>query len=277
MLEPQVRSVLWRAKWWRRFFAWALRAMAWPPGTSIRRFNNRKSIDVASDDVLTARRRRRRVALRGFVYFFTRCNKNAKPHESSHSRARTASRLDRGRDAKRSGRHASRCASRSSRATAIARARGEGDVRVAAAGGILERRGDRERARERERATRDEETIAMVTLDADEPVVVDIGARAHVTMSPKRMREMGVSAGAWTTVRCYATPRDDSAYIDEWARREDGERVENACGGFEGDRTGDAGEEGGGGGGDARVARWRGKCWRGRLRIGRGRRGRGGG
>ena len=50
----------------------------------------------------------------------------------------------------------------------------------------------------------------MVTLDADEPVVVDIGARAHVTMSPKRMREMGVSAGAWTTVRCYATPRDDS-------------------------------------------------------------------
>ena len=65
------------------------------------------------------------------------------------------------------------------------------------------------RARERE-TTRDEETVAMVTLDADEPVVVDIGARAHVTMSPKRMREMGVSAGAWTTVRCYATPRDDS-------------------------------------------------------------------
>ena len=28
---------------------------------------------------------------RGFVLLFTRCNKNAKPHESSHSRARTAS------------------------------------------------------------------------------------------------------------------------------------------------------------------------------------------
>ena len=88
---------------------------------------------------------------RGFVLLFTRCNKNAKPHESSHSRAVAAFRLDRGRDATRSRRDVSRCASRSSHANAIARARGEGDVRVAAAGGILERRGERERARERAR------------------------------------------------------------------------------------------------------------------------------
>lgn len=69
---------------------------------------------------------------------------------------------------------------------------------------------DDDDAVETARATVDDEAhIAMVTLDANEPVASNIGARAHVTMSPKRMREMGVAAGGWTTVRCYATPRDD--------------------------------------------------------------------
>ena len=240
--------------------------MAWPPGTSIRRFNNRKSIDVASDDVLTARRRRRRRRVQPRLFFLLRCNKNAKPHESHHRRARTASRLDRGRDAKRSGRHASRCASRSSaRPPSRAREARETSASPPPVESSSDEATANARARERE-ATRDEETIAMVTLDADEPVVVDIGARAHVTMSPKRMREMGVSAGAWTTVRCYATPRDDSGVHRRMGasrgrvkgsrtRVEDSKAIERVM------RVRREAEEA------RRAGRWvAGKCWRGRLR-----------